>query len=585
MSKFDKYFKPNADKDSVNELKVKKGVLRTLYKGVKIPWLLLIVGAFLAVFNSLVILTQYENYMAIFSGSMTTLVPLWTYLAASFVQYILIFGGVLSDIGMVKIATGVRKKTWKKLMRLPLARFDDEPANGMLSRITSDAEYAAKPFAAIIGVLQLITYIMSIGTIAPTSMPQAWVVFVVILPFAVVTIVFSVKIGAKSITLVQNSISRQTTHYAEQLSNVKFIKACRAENKAVNDSFDLIENRYRASLYSAFATALQSLASNFTYIIIYGCAFLGGIFAIKAGAISEIQPVNEFYVFAIAMEQTLLSLLALPYYVSGTHGASKKLVSVFRAEDEDIDLGEKISEAPSDIIIDNVSFGYAGGDKDVIKGISTVVPNGKVTAIVGPNGSGKSTLVKLVDRLYSVNDGEITLNGCNASQTSLRSWRERFGVVSQNVQLFSGSIKDNICYGVRREVTEDELNRAVQLANLSDVVAAHDKGLDYDIGVKGSKLSGGEQQRVAIARALIKDPEYLILDEATANLDAKTEIEVKKGLQELMKGRTVIVVSHNGSMVSDADNVIVLQNGTIADKGEPSKLVKRCDFYRNLESR
>lgn len=239
-----------------------------------------------------------------------------------------------------------------------------------------------------------------------------------------------------------------------------------------------------------------------------------------------------------------------------------------------------VSPLCADLRLDAVSFGY--GDRLAVEGVSAVIPQGKITAIIGPNGSGKSTLIKLIDRLYSAERGEVRMGKISASDASLKAWREQFGMVSQNASLFSGSIRANICYGIGREVSEEELRRVVKLANLEDVIDDHDGGLDYEIGIKGTGLSGGEQQRVAIARALLKNPNVLILDEATANLDAKTEAEVKKGLLELMKGRTVIEIAHNYSAIQDADYVIVLNHGRMAGSGTPAELEISCGFFRQF---
>ncbi len=308
MNIFNKYFKPSTSSKDVSELKVKKGVFRTLYKGVKIPWLSLILGSIFAVFNSLIILTQYDNYMAIFTGNMKDLTPLWMYLGASLLQYIVIFAGVLADLGFVTINTNVRKKMWKKILHLPLKNLDVESPNGMLSRITSDSEYASKPFYAIIATLQIVTYILSISKAAPKNLPQALIILAITLLLALITVVFSVRLASKAVTLVQNSISLLTDHYTEELSNILFIKAVNGEEKAISKSNELIDNRYKAALYNAFAVALQTLANNFSDIIIYSCAFLGGIVAINANTITSLDPVNEIYVFGMALQLTLAEL-------------------------------------------------------------------------------------------------------------------------------------------------------------------------------------------------------------------------------------------------------------------------------------
>lgn len=578
--KFSEYFRFDNGTDKTEEISIKGRVLKTLYKNVRIPWLSIIVGAILAVFNSIVILSQYENYMAIFTGALTDLSPLFQYLAASFVQYLLIFASVLADVAYVTIVTGVRKKMWRKMIRLPLKDFEKETPSGMLSRITSDAEYASKPFMAAIAVLQILLYIMSMSAAAPKDMPQALAFLIITVILAVASIVASVRICSRATTFVQNRISVLTAHYSEQLANIKFVKASNAEEKAVERSYSLIEKRYKAALYNAFATGLQTLSNNFTYIIVYSCAFLGGILAIRAGAISDTTPISAVYAFGMALELTLVGIMTLPSYFAATVGGSKKLVSIFADQEENVEAGGKLSGGSADIQLDSVSFAY--DERTVVDKADAVIPQGKVTALVGPNGSGKSTLAKLIGRLYPAESGDVLLGGEKASGISLKSWREQIAVVSQTPALFAGSLRSNICYGIKREVGEEELARVVRLAGLDDVIASHEGGLDYEVGIKGTGLSGGEQQRVAIARALLKDAKILILDEATANLDLKTEEEVKKGLGELMRGRTVIEIAHNASAIQDADNVIVIDHGQVIASGTPDELEKCNAFYRQL---
>ena len=577
--KFSEYF--TYDKaDRAEEVRVKGRVLKNLYKKVRIPWFLIIVGAFLAVFNGLVILSQYDNYQAIFTGALQDLSPLWQYLAASFIQYILIFASILADVAFITIITGVRKKLWRKILHLPMKIFHKETPSGMLSRVTSDAEYAGKPFAAAIAVLQILIYIMSLSAAAPKDMPQALGFLIVTLILAIASIVVSVKICSQATTFVQSRISALTAHYSEQLANIKFVKASNAEEKAIERSYGLIEKRYKAALYNAFATGLQTLANNFTYIIIYSCAFLGGIVAIRQGAISDTTPISAIYAFGMALELTLVAIMTLPSYFAATIGGSKKLVSIFREPEEDVESGEALASAEGDIRLENVSFAYT--DRPVVQELSALIPQGKVTAIVGPNGSGKSTVSRLIDRIYPADSGDLFLGGVKAADVSLRSWRDAFAVVSQTPALFAGSLRDNITYGIGHEVSGEELERVVELANLKDVVASHEGGLDYKIGLKGTGLSGGEQQRVAIARALLKDPKILILDEATANLDAKTEEEVKKGLASLMAGRTVIEIAHKASALQDADQVIVLDEGRVTASGTIAEVEEKSAFFRQL---
>lgn len=227
--------------------------------------------------------------------------------------------------------------------------------------------------------------------------------------------------------------------------------------------------------------------------------------------------------------------------------------------------------------MDHVTFGY--DSEKVVKDVSMVIPKGKVTAIIGPNGSGKTTVLRLLDRLYPDYDGNICIGEENGNDISLRSWRNKFAVVSQKASLFEGTIRDNITYGLDN-VSEEEIQSVVKLSCLDDVIASHEGGLQFNVGVNGEKLSGGEQQRVAIARAMIKNADYLVLDESTANLDPITEKKVIDSIEALKKGRTVIVVAHNYSAVANADKVIVMNDGVVEDEGTSAELLGRNSFFR-----
>ncbi len=272
--------------------------------------------------------------------------------------------------------------------------------------------------------------------------------------------------------------------------------------------------------------------------------------------------------------------MTMPSYFASTFGGSKKLVSVFRLDEENIIKGKDLPNEIDDIKLDHVSFAY--DNKMVVNDVNCVIPKGKTTAIIGQNGSGKSTLIKLIDRLYESNKGDIYYGTNKAKDVSLKSWRNEFAIVSQDAHLFSGSIKSNITYGLNRDASDKEINDAITKANLTDVVASHEEGLNYNIGIKGSHLSGGEQQRIAIARAIIKNPNYLILDEASANLDKKTEKEVIDSLKELMKNRTTIVIAHDYSAIENADNIIVLDHGAIKYSGTKDEILAKSNILQEM---
>ena len=562
------------DSDTKSEETKNRRILKTLYRGVKIPWFRIVFGAFLAVFNVLVLMTQYENYMAMYQGTLTSLKPLWMYLLASFIQYILIFLYVFTDKAMVELVISVSKKIWKKMMKMPVRDFETGEPGAMLSRITLDATYSARPFEAVLAFLQVVAAILSLSVVVPYSAAFATPWLIAALIGALALAYFTARVLLRSTMYVQNRKAEQTDHYNELLANIRFIKASNSQKKAIDASNVYIEKRYDASLYSAFYQGLLELVNNYSNLTLVIC-FLAGILAIAGGVIQNIGPVNDIYAFVFAIGAVVIGFMTFPTFFSEAIGGTRKIVSIFGYQEEDVDSGKDISDKSGDIRLDKVSFAYT--DRDAVKDLDAVIEAGKTTAIVGINGSGKSTLIKLIDRLYPGKDGEIYLGDVRADEASLKSWRRKFAVVSQKTALFSGTIRDNICYGVDA-VSEEKLKEAVRTAGLEGLIA--EKGLDYEVGIAGSKLSGGEAQRVAIARALIKDPEYLILDEATANLDSRTEEAISNAVAELMNGRTVIIIAHDYATIEQADNVIVMRDGRVEDSGSREEMIRRNPYMR-----
>ncbi|TXK90841.1 ATP-binding cassette domain-containing protein, partial [Parageobacillus sp. SY1] len=202
--------------------------------------------------------------------------------------------------------------------------------------------------------------------------------------------------------------------------------------------------------------------------------------------------------------------------------------------------------------------------------------------IVGPSGAGKTTLFALLERFYTPDEGEILLGETNIEDFDLHSWRSQISYVSQESPMMSGTIRDNICYGLNRDVTDEEIERAAKLANAAEFIERLPKGYLTEVGERGIKLSGGQRQRIAIARALIRNPKILLLDEATSNLDSSSEVLVQKALQQLMEGRTTLVIAHRLSTVVNADQIVVLENGTITGIGTHSELLQTHPLYREL---
>ena len=264
--------------------------------------------------------------------------------------------------------------------------------------------------------------------------------------------------------------------------------------------------------------------------------------------------------------------------VSGTFGTMKKIAQIIDTDSEP-DGGEPVPEVCADIEFDNVSFAYAGGS-DVIKNLSVKIPMGKVTAVIGGNGAGKSTLFKLLLRLYEPKSGEIRFGGDGIGKYCLTDWRDRFAVVSQRNPLIGGTVRENIAYGLDREVSDEELAETARRANCYDCITAKPGGFNEDVGLGGSNFSGGQGQCISIARAMLRNADYLLLDEATGNLNVVSEAEVTGAMDELMRDKITIMIAHNYAVTRNADYIIVMKDGAVEAAGTPDELLKTNEYYR-----
>ena len=245
-----------------------------------------------------------------------------------------------------------------------------------------------------------------------------------------------------------------------------------------------------------------------------------------------------------------------------------------------------LENARGDIVFSDVTFSYPTGDtgKGVLKNLSLSIDSGKTVALVGPSGGGKTTLCNLIPRFYELDGGKITVDGIDITELSRYSLRKNIGIVAQDVFLFSGTVRENIAYG-NLDATEDEIIEAAKRANIHDYIMTLEKGYDTLVGERGINLSGGQKQRISIARVFLKNPPILILDEATSALDNVTEMQIQQSLDRLAKGRTVIVVAHRLSTIQSADEILVINQDGIAERGNHEQLLAKGGIYASLYNR
>ena len=376
------------------------------------------------------------------------------------------------------------------------------------------------------------------------------------------------------------SLNTMTEFFSEHISAAKHVKAQAMEGLEIEEGLRAIDERYKADIYYAFMEVLQ-VFSNTLYTSIGKVAIaLFGSDMIRKGRMPD-TGINDFSTYKDRVDQYQAEVLTHYQTLKGTQGAMQYVGVLLDGPEEDPNAGYDLpGNLPErDIVLDRVSFGYVP-QQPVLHDLSLTIPAGKTTAIIGNNGSGKSTLLKLLQGIYPPDSGRVWLGKSAVDEVKLAQLRRRFGCVLQHNPLFSGTVRDNIAYGETSEVSDETVVQAAKLADADGFIRQLPQGYGSDVGMGGALLSGGQRQRVAIARTLLSDPDYLLMDEAGASLDHKSDMTIYRTIREHMKGRTIVVVAHDMRTVMEADHIIVLNSGSLEAAGTHEELLKTSSTYR-----
>ncbi|MGN1386304.1 MAG: ABC transporter ATP-binding protein [Bacillus sp. (in: firmicutes)] len=482
-----------------------------------------------------------------------------------------------------KIIAGLRELLWKKLLKLPVSYSDRNPSGEMISRITNDTmvvkELITTHFTG--AVTGIISVIGSIIILFIMNWKLTLLIFIV-LPIAAAILVPIGRLMHKISKETQAETASFTGTLNQVLPEIRLVKASNAENVELANGMNGINKLFKLGLKEARTQSLVGpLITLVLMAALVGVIGYGGM-QVASGVITAGSLVAFIlYIFQIIMPMGQITMFFTQLQKSV--GATDRIIEILQEEEEDLTTGETLEKANQSINLKNVSFRY-NEEEPILTDISAEIEAGKVTAIIGPSGSGKTTLFKLLERYYEPNFGSICIGGKKITDYSLQSWRQHIGYVSQESPLLAGTIRENICYGIEREVTEEELRQAAEMAYALHFIEDLPNHFDTEVGERGLKLSGGQRQRIAIARALLRDPEILMLDEATSSLDSQSEQFVQMALEKLMVGRTTIVIAHRLSTVVDADQLLFLEKGQITGRGTHHELMQTHQMYREFAS-
>lgn len=476
----------------------------------------------------------------------------------------------------------LRVQVQRKVLTLPISYFDNNKSGALVSRIMTDVEGVRNlvgtgfvqliggSMTAIVALIWLIkiNWVMTISTLFP------------ILVFAVIAMKAFGKI--RPIFKERGKLNADVTgRLTETISGVRVIKGFNAEeqeNKIFERGADQLFQNVKSSL-----TATSMVTSLATFLLGVGSVTIMGIggYLMMKGQMTT----GEFVSFTVLLGFMIAPIVQMSNIGSQMTEAfagldrTAEIMNSAPENDEEIRT-VKLEKINGDIQFNDVHFSYEEG-KEVLHGVSFDAPKGSVTALVGTSGSGKSTIAGLAATFLQPKSGTITIDGQDLSKVNLGSYRQYLGVVLQDDFLFEGTIRENILFP-RPNATEEQLQHAVKAAYVNEFTDRFEQGLDTVIGERGVKLSGGQRQRLAIARAILADPSIIILDEATSSLDTESEALIQKSLAELMKGRTTFVIAHRLSTIRQANQILVIENGVIAEQGTHDELIKKEGRYYNL---
>lgn len=484
----------------------------------------------------------------------------------------------ITKITMYKIDRSYRNLIWKQLMRSPIKLYDKVKPNEMISRVTTDTSNISIIFSYIVPAFISVIY-MTVGVIA-TLFTYDWRLGLAQAIFVPIYVGFYFWYGRWSYTVnrtVQSKLARLTQFLSELLQNIPLIKTFVTEPEEDVRGKKNIQSFYKASVNRGLITWIEHPMTGILGVIQSVLVIGLGVWLISNGSI-ELSQWVAYFIYVDLLYGVLATFGSMYVMLKESQGATARIAQIVEHPEEAYIRKQTLTNVEQDLVFDHVSFSY--GKKKVFSDVSFTVPHGKVTAIVGPSGGGKTTILSLIQQFYAANPKSIRLGDTPIEDFHLKEWRDAFGYVAQDSTMLSGTIRENITYGIEHVVTDLELEEAALKANALKFINETPLGFDSDVGEGGGKLSGGQRQRIAIARVILRNPQFILLDEATSSLDTRSEKVVQEAMDNLMHGRTAIVIAHDLTTVRDADQIVVLDAGLVNGIGTHEQLMEENELYR-----
>ncbi len=542
------------------------------------PWIMMILAVVSSGYSIFFDVLLPELQGRIMGGEIFDMGLIWEFIGVNLLSVALYYvSAALQSLAEYKMTYNMQNALWKRLIGLPMKEYNRVSPSTLISRVTNDTYFLPSQVYSTLSLVVRLASVANQFRAIYMIHPKIALNLLFTVPYMIVVMVVPGRIQFTLNRKKQHAYAQFTGFVTERLMNFKLIKA--ASSEAREDKVDnaVLNANYRArvsidvvdSIISPFIMSLEGVMTAVALVTAAGLQTAGEI---DASAIPTVYLQSMMLFFSLFIPMTSYM------DIKRAQGNTSEVSMLLDEKPESMDQEKTFTMDEADIIFDDVSFRYQ--DKDVLSHVSFTIPHGKTTAIVGPSGAGKTTVLNLLERLYQPNGGTIRFGDIPVEQINLGDWRRAMGYIQQDSPLISGTVRDNIGYGLDSTPSQEGVEEAAALANAAGFIETLPDGYDTDLGQMGGKLSGGERQRVALARMIITQPNYLLLDEATANLDAENANAIHKALRQVSVGRTSVIVAHDINTVLNADHIIVMDNGQVQAAGNRDEVYQNSPIFR-----